>query len=102
MVAVLSDQTSLLCLAADGHEPLTVKQFVKHVMDLHTSNTFSKEFEVTKAFRPPWWQQGGASAGVPGMVAHLHGCLMLFHASINITNVQNSQQVSGLTRLLNS
>lgn len=28
-----------------------MKQFVKHVMDLHTSNTFSKEFEVTKAFR---------------------------------------------------
>lgn len=36
--------------APDGHEPLTVKQFVKHVMELHTTNTFSKEFEVRQTF----------------------------------------------------
>ncbi|XP_056131760.1 receptor-type tyrosine-protein phosphatase zeta-like [Lampris incognitus] len=37
-----------LLLATDGHEALTVKQFVKHVMELHSTNTFSKEFEVVK------------------------------------------------------
>ncbi|CAG01455.1 unnamed protein product, partial [Tetraodon nigroviridis] len=47
--AVSAPSTPLL-LATDGHEPLTVKQFVKHVMELHNSNTFSKEFEVNQAF----------------------------------------------------
>ncbi|XP_037552151.1 receptor-type tyrosine-protein phosphatase zeta [Nematolebias whitei] len=42
---VLSVPSTPLLPATDGHEPLTVKQFVKHVMELHSTSSFCKEFE---------------------------------------------------------
>ncbi|KAF3704927.1 Receptor-type tyrosine-protein phosphatase zeta [Channa argus] len=46
---VISVPSTPLILATDGHEPMKVKQFVKHVMELHTTSTFSKEFEEVQA-----------------------------------------------------
>uniref|UniRef100_A0A3B3ZZL5 protein-tyrosine-phosphatase n=1 Tax=Periophthalmus magnuspinnatus TaxID=409849 RepID=A0A3B3ZZL5_9GOBI len=46
---VVSAPSTPLLLATDGHDPLTVKQFVKHVLELHATNTFSKEFEEVQA-----------------------------------------------------
>ncbi|KAM9705597.1 receptor-type tyrosine-protein phosphatase zeta isoform 2-T2 [Menidia menidia] len=46
---LVSAPATPLLLATDGHEPLTVKEFVKHVMELHSNNTFCKEFEEVQA-----------------------------------------------------
>ncbi|XP_016537000.1 receptor-type tyrosine-protein phosphatase zeta isoform X3 [Poecilia formosa] len=45
---VLSVPSTPLLLSTDCHEPLTVKQFVKQVLELHSTNSFSREFEIVK------------------------------------------------------
>uniref|UniRef100_A0A672RBM4 protein-tyrosine-phosphatase n=1 Tax=Sinocyclocheilus grahami TaxID=75366 RepID=A0A672RBM4_SINGR len=43
--AISAPSTPLLLPTAEDNEALPVKEFVKHVADLHTNHTFSKEFE---------------------------------------------------------
>uniref|UniRef100_A0A8C7F1S4 protein-tyrosine-phosphatase n=1 Tax=Oncorhynchus kisutch TaxID=8019 RepID=A0A8C7F1S4_ONCKI len=46
---VISALSSPLLLTTEEHEALSVKQFVKHVAELHQTNTFSKEFEEVQS-----------------------------------------------------
>ncbi|XP_072527578.1 receptor-type tyrosine-protein phosphatase zeta isoform X2 [Salminus brasiliensis] len=42
---VISASPAHLLIRTDEHESLSVKQFVKHVAELHNNNSFSREFE---------------------------------------------------------
>ncbi|XP_066524280.1 receptor-type tyrosine-protein phosphatase zeta isoform X2 [Hoplias malabaricus] len=46
---VISTSSAHLLSCTDEHEPLSVKQFVQHVAELHKNNSFSREFEEVQA-----------------------------------------------------
>ncbi|XP_066524282.1 receptor-type tyrosine-protein phosphatase zeta isoform X4 [Hoplias malabaricus] len=47
---VISTSSAHLLSCTDEHEPLSVKQFVQHVAELHKNNSFSREFEIIKEY----------------------------------------------------
>ncbi|XP_076128957.1 receptor-type tyrosine-protein phosphatase zeta [Alosa pseudoharengus] len=47
---VVSTPPSPLMTPTDEHQALSVKDFVKHVEELHNTNSFSREFEILKEY----------------------------------------------------
>ena len=72
MVAVLLFLT-LLLLTSD-HEAVPVKEFVRHVAEMHQSHGFSREFEVLGVASP---HGGVETVGTLGTVGTVGKCLAL-------------------------
>ncbi|XP_062404323.1 receptor-type tyrosine-protein phosphatase zeta [Sardina pilchardus] len=47
---VVSTPSTPLMTPTDEHQALSVKDFVKHVEELHSTNSFSREFEILKEY----------------------------------------------------
>uniref|UniRef100_A0A671T2J4 protein-tyrosine-phosphatase n=1 Tax=Sinocyclocheilus anshuiensis TaxID=1608454 RepID=A0A671T2J4_9TELE len=62
--AISAPSTPLLLPTAEDNEALPVKEFVKHVADLHTNHTFSKEFEVLVIFITSYSEIQGCTADI--------------------------------------